>query len=90
MTHYTNIKLHLSEGQKAKIKKAFETNSKYITIRFGLTDLYGEDVIALTKSQVDRLVEVYEERKGLKIRMSKTQLAHNAKIEGGFCRRSPD
>ena len=47
-------------------------------------DLYGEDVIALTKSQVDRLVEAYEEKKGLTIRMSKTQLADNAKIEGGF------
>ena len=76
--------MQVSEGQKEKIKKAFETNRKYITIRFGLTDLYGEDVIALTTSQVDRLVEAYEERKGLKIGMSKTQLAHNAKIEGRF------
>ena len=84
MIHYTNIKMRVSEGQKEKIKKAFETNSKYITTRFGLTDLYGEDVIALTKSQVDRLEGAYEERKGLKIRMSKKQLAHNAKIEGGF------
>ena len=66
------------------INKTFESNSTYIKIRFGLTDRYGEDVIALTKSQVDRLVEAYQERKGLKIRMSKTQLAHNAKIEGGF------
>ena len=61
--------MRVSEGQKEKIKRAFETNSKYITIRFGLTDLYGEDVIALTKSQVDRLVEAYEERKGFKLRM---------------------
>ena len=52
-----------------------------------MSDLYGEDVIALTKSQVDRLVEAYEEKKGLTIRMSKTQLAHNAKIEGGFYQR---
>ena len=57
MTHYTNIKMRVSEDQKEKIKKAFETNSKYITIRFALTDLYGEDVIALTKLQIDRLVE---------------------------------
>ena len=49
--------MRVSEGQKEKIKKAFETNSKYITIRFGFTDLYGEDVFALTKSQVDRLVK---------------------------------
>ena len=84
MTHYTNIKMRISEGQKDKIKKAFESNSKSITIRFKVSDLYGEDVIALTKSQVDRLVEAYEEKKGLTIRMSKAQLAHNAKIEGEF------
>ena len=48
------------------------------------SDLYGESVIALTKSQVDRLVEAYEENKGITIRMSKTQLAHNKKIVGGF------
>ena len=40
--------------------------------------------ITVTKPQLDRLVEAYEEKKGLTIRMSKTQLAHNMKIEGGF------
>ena len=84
MTHYTNIKMRVSEGQKEKIKKAFERNSKYITIRFKFSDVHGEDVIAVTKSQVDRLVEAYEETKGMTIRMSKTQLAHNMKKEGGF------
>ena len=84
MTHYTNIKMRISEGQKEKIKKAIESNSKFITIRFRYTDLYGEDVIALTKSQVDRLVKSYEEKKGITIIMSKTQLANNSKIEGGF------
>ena len=84
MTHYTNIKMRISEGQKDKIKKAIESNSKSITIRFGYTDLYGVDVIALTKSQVNRVVKAYEEKKGITIRMSKTQLAHNSKIEGGF------
>ena len=34
--------------------------------------------------QVDRLVEAYEEKKGMTIRISKTQLAHNMKIEGGL------
>ena len=62
MTHYTNIKMRVSKGQKEKIKKAFKIITKYITIRFGLTNLNGEDVIALTKSQVDRLVEAYDER----------------------------
>ena len=68
MTHYTNIKMRISEGEKDNIKKAFES----ITIRFKFSDLYGEDVIAVTKSQVDRLVEAYEEKKGMTIRMSKT------------------
>ena len=76
--------MRISEGQKDKIKKAIESNSKFITIRLGYTDLCGEDVIALTKSQVDRLVKAYEEKKGITIRMSKTQLAQNSKIEGGF------
>ena len=76
--------MRISEGQKDKIKKGFECNSKSITIRFKFSDLYGEDVISLTKSQVDRLVEAYEEKKGMTIRISKTQLAHNMKRERGF------
>ena len=84
MAHYTNVKMQISEGQRDKLKKAFESNSKSITTHFKFSDLYGEDVIALAKSQVDRLVKAYEERKGMTIRMSKTQLARNMKIEVGF------
>ena len=49
MTHYTNIKMRISEGQKDKMRNAFESNSKSVTIRFKFSDLYGEDLIALTK-----------------------------------------
>ena len=63
MTRYTNINIRISEGQKVKLKKAFESNCESITIRFKFLDLHGEDVIALTNSQVDRLVKTYEERK---------------------------
>ena len=76
--------MRISAGQKEKLKKAFESNCESITICFKFSDLYGEDVIALTKSQVDRIVKAYEEKKGMTIRMSKTQLAHKMKIEGGF------
>ena len=61
--------MRISEGQKDKLKKAFESNSKYITIRFKFSDLHGEDVIALTNSQVDTLVEAIEEKKVMSIRM---------------------
>ena len=69
MTHYTNIKMRISECQNEKLKKAFESNSKYITIRFKFSDLHGEDVIALTNSQLYRIVEAYEEKKGMTIKM---------------------
>ena len=55
MTHYTNVKMRISEGQKDKLKKAFESNCKSITIRLTFSELHGEDVIALTNSQLDRL-----------------------------------
>ena len=84
MTHYTNVKMRISEGLKDKQKKAFESNCESITIRLTFSDLHTEDVIALTKSQLDRLVEAYEEKKGMTIKMSKRQFAHNMKIEEGF------
>ena len=49
-----------------------------------VSDLHGEDVNVITNSQLDRLVEAYEEKKGMTIRMSKPQLAHIMKIEGEF------
>ena len=57
MTRYTNVKMRLSEGQKDKLKKAFESNCKCITIRLTFSDLHGEDVITLTDSPLNRLVE---------------------------------
>ena len=44
-------------------------------IRFKFSDLYGEDVIALTKSQVDRLVKAYEEKRGMTIRNVKNAIS---------------
>ena len=61
--------MRISEGQKDKLKKAFESNCESITVRFKFSDLYGEDLIALTKSQLDRLVEAYEENKGMTIKI---------------------
>ena len=80
MTRYTNFKMRISERQKDKLKKALESNSESITIRLTFSKLHGEYVIALTNSQLDRLVKAYEEKKGMTIRMSKTQLSHNMKI----------
>ena len=63
-----------------KLKKAFESNCESITICLTFTDLHGEDDIAITKSQLDRLVKAYEAKKGTTVKMSRTQLAYNTKI----------
>ena len=84
MMKYTNAKMRISEGQKEKLKKAFESNCEFITIRFTFTDLHGEDVIAITKSQLERLVNAYKAKKGMTTKMSRTQLAYNLKVDGGF------
>ena len=75
MTHYTNFKMRISEVQKDKLKKAFQSICESITIRFKFSDLHGEDVIVLTNSQLDRLAEAYEENKGMTIRMSKNAIS---------------
>ena len=49
-----------------------------------MSDLHGENIIAITKSQLNRLVKAYEAKKALTIKMSKTQLAYNMQLEGGF------
>ena len=65
-------------------KKAFESNCESIAIRLTFTDLNGEYVIAITKSQLGRLKKAYEGNKGMTVKMSRRQLAYNMKIEGGF------
>ena len=84
MTNYSNVNVRISKDQKDKLKKAFESNCDSIAIRLTFTDLNGEDVIAITKSQLDRLIKAYKTKKGMTIKMSKTQLTSNMKREGGF------
>ena len=81
---YTNVKVRINEGQKEKLRNALQSGSNGITIRLAYEDLYGEDIIALTKAQVSKLIEAYHRQKGITIKMSKNQLMHNMKIEGGF------
>ena len=81
MTRYTNVKMRIAESQKDKLKKAYESNCRSISIRLTFSDLHGEHVIALTKSQLDRLVEAYEEKKGMTMKILKTQWVYNMKIK---------
>ena len=75
MTRYTNFKMRISEDQIDQLKKAFESNCESNTIRLICSDLHDEEVIALINLQLNRLMKAYEEKKGMTIRMAKTQLA---------------
>ena len=80
---YVNVKVNISEGQKQKLQSALQVGGP-VSIRLGHEDLNGEDVLALTKAQVTKITKAYESGKGITIKMSKSQLAHNKKVEGGF------
>lgn len=41
-------------------------------------------MLALTSAQVNKIAKAYKNGTGVTIKMSKTQLMHNAKVEGGF------
>ena len=81
--HYVNVKVNISDGQKEKIKKAAQSDTA-VSIRLSHEDLLGEHILALTQAQVNRMKKAYENGKGITIKLSKTQLAHNMKVEGGF------
>ena len=82
-THYVKVKVNISEGQKKKLQSALQVGGP-VSIRLGHEDLHGEDVLALTNSQVTKITKAYQGGKGITIKMSKSQLAHNKKVEGGF------
>ena len=82
-TRYVDVKVNISEGQKKKLQSALQVGGP-VSIRLGHEDLNGEDVLALTNSQVTKRTKAYQGGKGITIKMSKSQLAHNKKVEGGF------
>ena len=84
MANYINVKVNISEGQRKKLKSALENNAEKITIQLDHTNLNGEDVLALTKRQVNRLAKALKDGKGTRITMSPTQLKYNLRMEGGI------
>ena len=80
---YANVKVNISEGQKKKLQTALQVGGP-VSIRLGHDDLNGEDELTLTNSQVNKITKAYQGGKGITIKMSKSLLAHNKKVEGGF------
>lgn len=81
---YTNVKVNISEGQKEKLQNAMKSQVNTVSIRLAYEDLDGDDVLALTKTQINKMAKAYENHKGVTIKMSQAQIKHNIKVEGGF------
>jgi len=81
---YINVKVRTSDEQKAKIRNALHSGSHCINIRLKAEHLTGENLLALTQTQVNRLQKPLEQNKGANVRISKTQIKHNLKITGGY------
>src|SRR6218665_3962281 len=64
MNRYTNIKVHVSEGQKDKIKRAVEAGMG-VNIRLSHEDLSGEHILALTKAQINKMTKAYRGGTGI-------------------------
>ena len=85
MSKYTKVKVSISEGQRKKLKDALENNAGEVTIHLDHEGLMiGEDVIAVTKRQIKSMTKAFENKKGIRITMSPTQLKHNLTMKGGF------
>ena len=84
MTQYTDVYVNISDTQRKKLKDAIDAGCATMTLNLKNTDLRGGDKLALTHSQANKLQKAIERGKRVTFRMSKKQLKHNLKIEGGF------
>ena len=84
MTQYKDVYVNISEGQLQKLKHAIDAGCSMTSIRLGKDYLQGKDKLALTDAQINKLKRAKEQGKGITITMSKKQLKHNIKVEGGF------
>ena len=84
MSRYIKVSVNISEGQRKKLTNALRNKAREVSIQLGREDLNGEDVLALTKGQLNRMKKAYENRKGVRITMSPSQLKYNLTVEGGF------
>ena len=69
MSKYTNVKVNISEGQRKKLKSALENSIDQVSIHLDSQDLMrGEDVLAVTKRQLNNMTKAFQNRKGVKVR----------------------
>ena len=75
-------KVNIFNNQKKKIKNALHSGAQSVTIKLKPEDIGGNDFIAVTKTQFNKLRKAREEGKAATIKTSKTQIRYNIKIQG--------
>ena len=81
MAKYIEQRLDISDNQKEKIKTAMNNNT-IVSIRI---NNIGDDKIALTEGQINKINKAFQQNKAVTIKLSKAQLQYNKNhVEGGF------
>ena len=83
MTNYLKYGVNLSEGQKTNLAKAIKTNSE-LTLRLKNNQLSGRDELMLTKTQVNKIKKAVQNKTGVDIKISKTQIRKSVKHGGSL------
>ena len=80
-TNYSEHMLDISDNKKEKITLAMK-NDEPVKIRISNI---GDDKIALTESQINKINNAFQKNKTVDIKLGKAQLKYNKdKVEGGF------
>ena len=69
MSNYQKLKLNISQDQADKIKKAIQEKSD-VSIRLSHSDLEGDHILAVTKSQWNKIIKAYNYGTGVTLKLS--------------------
>lgn len=81
MTTYYPYSVHLSDGQKENLAKAYK-NSSSITIRLASNELTSNDQLMLTRTQIKKIKKAIVSHKGVDMKTSKTLIRKTVKYGG--------
>ena len=82
VSNYNEYKLNLTEGQKKKLAKAFQSKYPH-TFRMKYEQLSSNFPLLLTKTQIKAIAKAKANKRGLQITISREQMSHQSQ-SGGF------
>ena len=83
MTNYLEYGVNLSDGQKTNLARAIKTKSE-LTLRLKNNQLKGGDELMLTKTQLNKIQNAVQNKTGVDINISKSQIRKSVKQGGSL------